>query len=237
MTTASSASAIPRASFFGPTTLATVSYVCMARTHMQMPQAALLTLATRSGWKSSCSRNASPIFLMTEAGIESLSKVCSDFRKSLSLTMIFDGPQKSSTILPLSSLMRAALTPFMMQTECNTSLTGIGGFPMALISPMSFAVSVSSAVKALASAGIASARSASTSALTAPALAACSAAEASSTATTSLTLFVFTDSSPTWTIIASTSMFLATSFGCSAINSSFMNATDTSVVMILSTPF
>mmetsp|Transcript_66775 Transcript_66775/g.204364 ORF Transcript_66775/g.204364 Transcript_66775/m.204364 type:complete len:202 (-) Transcript_66775:1609-2214(-) len=169
--------------------------------------------------------------------MESLSYVWSDFKKSDSLTIFFEGPHQSSTILPVSSLTRAGLMPFMMHTACNTNFTGPGGLPMALISPMSLAVKVSKAARAFCNAGIASAKSASTSAFCASDLAADSAATASSAATTSFTLFVFSDSALTFTIISSTSVFLATSFGCSAISSTFIPATDSSVVKIFSTPF
>mmetsp|Transcript_1277 Transcript_1277/g.3626 ORF Transcript_1277/g.3626 Transcript_1277/m.3626 type:complete len:241 (-) Transcript_1277:167-889(-) len=207
----------------------------MARTHMQMPQAALLHCFTRSGWKSSIGRNG-VIFLIVAGVIASLSKFCNDFRKSDSLTIFFDGPHQSSTILPASSLTRPGLISFMMQTVWSTSFTGKGGLAMALISPMSLAVSVSSAFKASCSAGIASSRSASTSAFTASADAAASDATASSFATTSLITCVFTDSAFTVTIMASTSIFLATSFGCRSMSSTFMPATDSSVVRIFSRP-
>mmetsp|Transcript_52179 Transcript_52179/g.122068 ORF Transcript_52179/g.122068 Transcript_52179/m.122068 type:complete len:207 (-) Transcript_52179:3621-4241(-) len=174
---------------------------------------------------------------MTGGGILSLSKVCSDPKKPESPSILTDTGQKSSTIFPLSSLTRAGFRPFMTQTACNTNFTGAGGLFIALISVISLDVNVSSALRASSRAGIASARSASTSALDASDFAAASAATASSAATTSLTFAVLSDSALTTTIISPTSLFFWTSLGCKSINSIFIPATDSSVATIFSTPF
>mmetsp|Transcript_78624 Transcript_78624/g.217372 ORF Transcript_78624/g.217372 Transcript_78624/m.217372 type:complete len:236 (+) Transcript_78624:4033-4740(+) len=203
---------------------------------MQMPAAAMLHCFTRAGWKSS-NGVIVEIFLTTGAGMLSLSYVCKDARKLLSLTIFFDGVHQSSTIFPSPSFTRPGLIAFMMHTAWSTSLTGAGGLPIALISPMSLAVRTSNAPSASFNAGIASARSASTSAFCASAFSAVADAAASSTATASFSLAVFSDSALTTTIISSTSTFFAASFGCNAINSSFIPATDCSVVRIFSRPF
>mmetsp|Transcript_48160 Transcript_48160/g.78226 ORF Transcript_48160/g.78226 Transcript_48160/m.78226 type:complete len:207 (+) Transcript_48160:1745-2365(+) len=200
-------------SFLGPTTLATLSYVSIARTHMQRPQAAWLQDFTRAGWKSSRLMKSALIFFTTEAGMLSLSNVCNDFRKSDSLTILIEGPQKSSTIAPASFLTRTPLMPFIMQTACRTILTGAGGFFIALISPMSLEDNVSKAPRASWSAGIASSKSASTDAFWASEEAATVDAASSSFETLSFTTAVFSDSPVTTTTIASTSVVFSTNLG------------------------
>jgi len=123
-----------------------------------------------------------------------------------------------------------------MHTAESTKRTAGAGFRMALTSAISLLESVSRALRASLSAGIASPRASSHSSLMPLATLAASLATASSAATTSFTFSVLADSSLTSTIISPTSLFFSTSCGCSAMRTSFMPATDVSVVVSFSRP-
>lgn len=69
----------------------------------------------------------------------SLSYVLSKFKKFMSPTSFFEGPQKSRILppVPAGSLIFSGLMSFMMQTAAMTSLTPEGGFFMVFTTAIS----------------------------------------------------------------------------------------------------
>ena len=148
----------------------------------------------------------------------------------MSCIIVFAGPQKLSTLpLPSGAGTFSGLISFMMHTASIVSTTPAGGTFMPFTSSMSAFLSVARALTAASSAGSASARPASQSALMALAFAATTSAAALSFETISLTLAASFESASILIMSASASLRATTSCGWSACNSCCMPATDAAV--------
>lgn len=93
MVSASSFSATFSFSFFGATTLATLSYTSSAFTHLHSPSAAEDAWRTLFGSNSGWSLYSSRIFFIMWTGMLSRSYSRRSFRKLMSPSSFFEGPQ------------------------------------------------------------------------------------------------------------------------------------------------
>mmetsp|Transcript_24516 Transcript_24516/g.62062 ORF Transcript_24516/g.62062 Transcript_24516/m.62062 type:complete len:356 (-) Transcript_24516:376-1443(-) len=241
-----SASALARRSRLGRTTLATVSYSTIARTHRHSPSHALLTVRIFSWLKSLPARARKSSILSTVAcGMLSLSYASSRSRNLMPAASCLRAGSQYRLDTEISSpssppsLALGALeggTCSIMHTASIVSLTPIGGVLNIRTSTMSSFLSVASALDAAASAGSAEASSAVHSSLMASAEAACASAAVSSASTSAR---VFSASALSRLITSkrsSASLCNTRNLGCSSVSSMLMAATCSAVDASFSSP-
>mmetsp|Transcript_3567 Transcript_3567/g.14854 ORF Transcript_3567/g.14854 Transcript_3567/m.14854 type:complete len:269 (+) Transcript_3567:458-1264(+) len=218
----SSACASLSLAFLGSMVLATESYLCMARTHMQRLLAALEVLATVSG-SNSTSRMYLVILRMILGSMLSLSYVRSESRNFMSPSSFLASSQEG-------------LAPSRMQTASITLATSAGGFAKDLTSWMSFLSRVSRALMELWYAGMASSRSRSQSSLMAFTLAATLEVSASSLAACAAAMSASFWSTASSLRSVSVSFFACASSGCILVSFTWSSATISFASAILRSP-
>mmetsp|Transcript_54373 Transcript_54373/g.86425 ORF Transcript_54373/g.86425 Transcript_54373/m.86425 type:complete len:256 (-) Transcript_54373:2012-2779(-) len=234
---ATSLSACSRLLFLGPTSFATELYTTIARTHLQIPIAAVEDFLIASGSKAGLSYKGI-ISVITASGILSLSKSIILFNSLGSDNNSFfdDSHQSNSFVLPSAAVFFIGFTSNIMHIACAVKITPGGGDFIPRTSPTSPLESLLRASTADSYAGIAAARSFSQSALMTPAFAFCVFAFSSSASTTVFFSSAAPCSFSTFNFIAPVSCAAFSRNGSSSVSSSCKAATCSLASAIFSKP-